>query len=399
MNLLRSVENFVNMNRLASCFVTYSAVCRWCKVRCPISRAFSISFRSSASTTSVTNAAEKKEKNDPQSILKNKTVGTVEVDLPDARKQVILKELNSRSLEELSNTKGIGKVKAVSILDYRDNFGPFQSVEDLFQIKGFGSAFFKNLQEAGGLAAVKRKTSKGLETIWEQLAQNKKDVISEIVSIDIGFQNAAWVRMDKDKKVLGWSRAEIIKPKPYNPAVFQPLVQQFVNRVPKTDIYVVEMQSHRIGKQTAALLPFAVHLRVFEAMLTCLLPGLVIPFDPLYTSKHFCLPVGRTKKRAAVNLVESLFQDRKNEEPFESQCEQFLKEQQGMEGSEDFVESFIDDQMSGFPGNSNKPLLQVSPQFVNYFKSCDKKDDLSDCLLQALAFYDLVVENRKQSRM
>lgn len=90
--------------------------------------------------------------------------------------QVILKELNSRSLEELSNTKGIGKVKAVSILEYRDNFGPFQSVEDLFQIKGFGSAFFKNLQEAGGLAAVKRKTSKGLETIWEQLAQNKKDV-------------------------------------------------------------------------------------------------------------------------------------------------------------------------------------------------------------------------------
>ena len=49
-------------------------------------------------------------------------------------------------------------------------------------------------------------------------------MISEIVSIDIGFQNAAWVRMDKDKKVLGWSRAEIIKPKPYNPAVFQPLV-------------------------------------------------------------------------------------------------------------------------------------------------------------------------------
>lgn len=399
MNILRSVEAFVKMNRLASGCATYSAVCRRCKVRCPFSRALLISIRGSASTTSITNAAEKEEKTDPQSILKTKTIGTVEVDLPDTKKQEILNQLNSRSLEELSNTKGIGKVKAVSIIEYRNNFGPFQSVEDLFQMKGFGAAFFKNLEDAGGLAAVKRKTSKGLETIWEQLAQNKKDVISEIVSIDIGFQNAAWVHMDKDKKVLGWSRAEIIKPKPYNPAVFQPLVQQFVNRVPKTDIYVVEMQSHRIGKQTAALLPFAVHLRVFEAMLTCLLPGLVIPFDPLYTSKHFCLPVGRTKKRAAVNLVESLFQDRKNEEPFEAQCEQFLKEQQGMEGSEDFVESFIDGQMSGFPGNISKPLLQVSPKFVNYFKSCDKKDDLSDCLLQALAFYDLVVKNRKQSRM
>ena len=49
-------------------------------------------------------------------------------------------------------------------------------------------------------------------------------IISEIVSIDIGFQNAAWVHVDKDKKVLGWSRAEILKPKPYNPAVFRPLV-------------------------------------------------------------------------------------------------------------------------------------------------------------------------------
>ena len=49
-------------------------------------------------------------------------------------------------------------------------------------------------------------------------------MISEIVSIDIGFQNAAWVHMGENKQVLGWSRAEIQKPRPYNPAVFRPLV-------------------------------------------------------------------------------------------------------------------------------------------------------------------------------
>lgn len=90
--------------------------------------------------------------------------------------QEILKELNNRSLEELSNTKGIGKSKAASLVQYRDNFGPFQSIEDLFQIKGFGSAFFDNLQEAGDLAVVKKKTSKGLESIWELLIRNKKEV-------------------------------------------------------------------------------------------------------------------------------------------------------------------------------------------------------------------------------
>ena len=88
MNILRSVEAFVKMNRLASGCATYSAVCRRCKVRCPFSRALLISIRGSASTTSITNAAEKEEKTDPQSILKTKTIGTVEVDLPDTKKQV-----------------------------------------------------------------------------------------------------------------------------------------------------------------------------------------------------------------------------------------------------------------------------------------------------------------------
>lgn len=94
----------------------------------------------------------------------------------NANLQEILKELNNRSLEELSNTKGIGKSKATSLVQYRDNFGPFQSIEDLFLIKGFGSAFFNNLQKAGELAAVKKKTSKGLETIRELLIRNKKEV-------------------------------------------------------------------------------------------------------------------------------------------------------------------------------------------------------------------------------
>lgn len=65
-----------------------------------------------------------------------------------------------------------------------------------------------------------------------------------------------------------------------------------------------------------------------------------------------------------------------------------------MTGSVEFVESVIDKPNSRFSGNNNKPLLQISPEFTNYFKSADKKDDLSDCLLQALAFFDLVVERR-----
>lgn len=59
----------------------------------------------------------------------------------------------------------MGKSKATSLVKYQDNFGPFQSIEDLFQIKGFGLAFFDNLQEAGELAAAKKKTSIGLKDL------------------------------------------------------------------------------------------------------------------------------------------------------------------------------------------------------------------------------------------
>lgn len=90
--------------------------------------------------------------------------------------QEILVELNSRSLEELSNTKGIGKSKAAFLVEYRDNLGPFKIVEELFQVKGFGKAFFQRLEETGELEAVQKKTSKGFETIQELLVRNKKEV-------------------------------------------------------------------------------------------------------------------------------------------------------------------------------------------------------------------------------
>ena len=93
-----------------------------------------------------------------------------------------MKELNNRSLEELSNTKGIGKSKATSLVQYRDNFGRFQSIEELFQLKGFGMAFFNKLQEAGKLEDVTKKTSKGLESIQEVLLHNKKEVSYKYLS-------------------------------------------------------------------------------------------------------------------------------------------------------------------------------------------------------------------------
>lgn len=48
-------------------------------------------------------------------------------------------EINSASAESIANSlKGVGPSKAAAIVKYRDQFGPFKSVDELKNVKGIG---------------------------------------------------------------------------------------------------------------------------------------------------------------------------------------------------------------------------------------------------------------------
>lgn len=74
----------------------------------------------------------------------------VEVTTPSKVEPIVesngLIHINSAGLLELQEIPGIGEKKAKAILDYRNQYGAFQSIHDLTKIKGIGSKMLEKMK-------------------------------------------------------------------------------------------------------------------------------------------------------------------------------------------------------------------------------------------------------------
>lgn len=70
-------------------------------------------------------------------------------------------DLNTADAYDLDRLPGIGPAKAEAILAYREEHGPFQSVDDLLAVSGIGEVTLENLRPyvaAGGAAETAEAT-------------------------------------------------------------------------------------------------------------------------------------------------------------------------------------------------------------------------------------------------
>lgn len=55
--------------------------------------------------------------------------------------------INTATLEELMSLDGIGETKAKAIIEYREENGPFTSIDELLDVSGIGEGLFANIKE------------------------------------------------------------------------------------------------------------------------------------------------------------------------------------------------------------------------------------------------------------
>lgn len=69
-------------------------------------------------------------------------------------------DVNTASATELEAIKGVGPAKAQAIVKYREENGPFASIEDLEKVPGIGAKSVEQMREQISLGAGSANTQK-----------------------------------------------------------------------------------------------------------------------------------------------------------------------------------------------------------------------------------------------
>lgn len=61
--------------------------------------------------------------------------------------EVVIVNINTATITELTKLNGIGESKAQAIIDYRNANGPFKTIEDILNVKGIGEKIYDKIKE------------------------------------------------------------------------------------------------------------------------------------------------------------------------------------------------------------------------------------------------------------
>jgi competence protein ComEA len=89
---------------------------------------------------------------------------TPKISFAEVSEKAIIEEainINIATAEELNQLKGIGETLAQRVIEYREQHGPFEKIEDILKVKGLGEKF---LEENKGLITVEEIVMEEVKT-------------------------------------------------------------------------------------------------------------------------------------------------------------------------------------------------------------------------------------------
>uniref|UniRef100_A0A2D4ICW0 Transcription elongation factor, mitochondrial n=2 Tax=Micrurus lemniscatus lemniscatus TaxID=129467 RepID=A0A2D4ICW0_MICLE len=284
------------------------------------------------------------------------------------QQSVILQFLNSASEEELSAVKLLQGKKSLNVMEYRNNHGPFQELQSLLQVPSFQ---YKTVVKVCNfiLNPLEKEEKKNCnpmsarKCISPPIKRSSLKTANSIVSIVFGMQKISWAHVNRDLVVQNWHLENYrYKEETFTPAVYLETVSTIISKIPEADFYVLE----KIGlpPTNAALFPVTLHLRIMEAVLYALLQKRfgkdgqpqVLSIARNAVGRYFGLMLGESRI-SGVDLVK-----------------QFLLDSATQTSRVSFANNVVARHMHIVSGNSWK-----------------REEELCDSLLQAIAFYELLV--------
>ncbi|KAJ1860676.1 hypothetical protein LPJ73_001280 [Coemansia sp. RSA 2703] len=195
----------------------------------------------------------------------------------------------SRARTEVDDTRALVNLKVAELNDILRSCGLPQGtgkVRKIAALSEFISASYDLAQNR--YSETNKNEARSASKVYECF------VPKEIVSIDIGFRNLAFVHISRDGTVLDWRRVELLKEAAFEPWVLSNVVAEFVQNVlplRKSALctYLIEHQRFR-SQGSAAVTDSVMVNNLVEALLYANLRHAgahVAPINPALVSSHW----------------------------------------------------------------------------------------------------------------
>ncbi|XP_015510931.1 transcription elongation factor, mitochondrial isoform X1 [Neodiprion lecontei] len=295
----------------------------------------------------------------------------------------ILTVLNSTCPSNLTRYD-ISKGCSQQIQKYRTKKGPFTSIKQLLDVENFDKKYLEKLLSSIAEEPIDKTRSldKQLKKVLQNITLNaltkeKRSKIKTVTSIHVGLTHVSWTKMDIDGHLLVWDACDFPEwPKQINTNLFHNVALEVWSKLPVSDVYVAEDVTplanfqNKIDSKTMLR-----NIQRFQLAMTLqmLISTKFNQSDgnegPSYTqidNHYFIRP----------NIPPKLFQLIIGRETV---------------SADSLVQTIIDD-------NISKSLSHILPVIIDPFEASlyngsnkFRKEGLSQALLTAVAFIDLVI--------